>query len=375
MARLESKVDLMHVATPAVVCERLRDFLAIPENCVALDPCCGTGEALATILSGRGRGFGVELDLRRAKEAEKRLHKVMACAVQDARISNGTFGLVFCNPPYDDSMNGRLENVFLERCLRYLKPGGVLVFVVKHSHYTGATCRKLAEDCEDFLHWRFPDPFFDGPDLAYRQTVLICRRKRDGSSSGDPKIVAELRYTLGKQLDPFFPDVNALYAVPPGNMPGIFVPGELSPELILDIMQSSPIARTPPKRGDLYGRPPLPLKVGHQALLLASGAIDGVYCKEADGSDVHVAKGTVRRSERKEKMLAYDNRNQPTVLIRETMGFEIIVRTLTPDGVIHDVTPPPPEEPPVEIVDPDELERKTKAVSYTHLTLPTTERV
>lgn len=332
MARPEARLDLLHVPTPLSLCRQIGTFLDVPTNVVALDPCCGNGDALEALTSGRGSRYGIELDLRRSREAGQRLTRAICCDTFEARISHQAFGLILLNPPYDDSTMGRLEDAFLERAVNWLRPGGVLVFIVKQAHYRSELSRLISRHFEDIRHWRFPAPFFDGPDLAFHQTVLIARRKLHSSLA--PEVMTKLMEDRTRDLEPFMPPEGETYRVPAGVQPQTFVAGCLTPEALEEIVQGSTLRRIPATRGDMTGRPPLPLKKGHQALVLASGLIDGVY---GEGPTLHVSKGTVRRSETAESSVEYDDDSRPTVTVKTTMGFEIIVRALTTDGRIHDI--------------------------------------
>lgn len=344
MARLESQADLNHVPTPDVVCDRLAEFLDIPPGVHALDPCCGSGAALRRIVGPDAKCYGIELDVIRARNAQARLDRVLCCAAQEAKLSHGAFGLIVLNPPYDISIGGRLELTFLERSVNWLMPGGVLVFIIKRPMYTGRFCSVLARNFTDFEHWRFPDPYYDGPELAFGQTVLVCRRKHPASADPDRATWLEKN-----ALDPFFPPGHR-YAVPLGAAPMVFVTGHLTEQAALDLMAQSPVKRIPSKRSRYSDRSPLPLKRGHVALMLASGLIDGVYRGRA-GKPTHVAKGTVRRAENQDTKVSFDNSGKATVIIKETQGFEIVIRALTSDGDIHDIAAPkrPPE--PAQITD------------------------
>lgn len=349
MARLESQADLMFVPTPDAVCDRLAEFLDVPAGVHALDPCCGTGAALRRVVGDRGKLYGVELDVARARAAESKLDRVLCCAAQESKLSNGSFGLVLLNPPYDISLGGRLELVFLERAVNWLTPGGVLVFIIKRPMYTGRFCATLSRHFTDFHHWRFPDPYFDGPDLAFGQTVLVCRRKVPAAVDEASRVRLE-----SEVLEPFFPP-SERYPVPAGLEPTIFVTGHLTPEAALELMQVSKVRRVPPRRLVWDDRSPLPLRTGHVALMLASGRIDGAY-RARNNKPTHVAKGTVRRAEGSDTKVSYDSRGNPTVILRDTQGFEIVIRAITADGTLHDIAAPKPPKMDAQIETDDEEE-------------------
>lgn len=74
----------------------------------ALDPCAGTGEALAVIASALGaETYGSELHDGRAKAASERLDRVLHTSAFSTRLAHGAFSLLFANPPYDQDTETR----------------------------------------------------------------------------------------------------------------------------------------------------------------------------------------------------------------------------------------------------------------------------
>lgn len=333
MARPQSQVDLMHVPTPGVIIDRLRELLEIPPGVRALDPCCGDGSALAA-LNPKGENYGIELDQARAASAEDVLGRVLACSMQEARVGHQAFGLVLLNPPYDASVEGRLEGVFLDRCSRYVAPGGVLVLIIKETMYP-CVLRHLCRYFEPIGHWRFPDPYFDGPELAFGQTCLVVRRLHDLSWEHDTRSYAEL-IGLGS-LEPMPEAFDEGHQVPIGHDPQIFLPGSLSERDLATLLSASPLAPKrmvmPPAVGG--GRPPLPLKQGHISLVLASGLVNGVY---GEGPLLHIAKGTIVRDEKIEHIDDVTVGGKAAVIERKTDFFNIVIRALRPNGEIHDLS-------------------------------------
>jgi len=116
--------------------QRMRRFLQFPnEPASALDPCAGTGAALAAITENSGsRRYGIELDAHRALEARTTLDEVIQGNAFDAKAPVESFSLLYLNPPYDfevgEGKNQRMEKLFLEEFFRWLKPGGVLAMVI-----------------------------------------------------------------------------------------------------------------------------------------------------------------------------------------------------------------------------------------------------
>ena len=150
-----------------------------------LDPCCGAGEALSQLAEclGRPNGlpietFGVELHRDRAEEARGILDHSLASDLFRTSMANGSFGLLYLNPPYDWDAGDekRVEHRFLTHCTRYLAEDGLLVFIVPRSRLA-VSARYLATHYQTLRCWAFPRPERE----AYDQVVLMGYRKADPS--------------------------------------------------------------------------------------------------------------------------------------------------------------------------------------------------
>jgi hypothetical protein len=63
MARIAARLKLGYYPLVENEAKRIRQFLQFPNSCAAIDPCAGTGRALALIACDTGaRLYGIELD-------------------------------------------------------------------------------------------------------------------------------------------------------------------------------------------------------------------------------------------------------------------------------------------------------------------------
>ena len=90
--------------------------------------------------------------------------------------------MLYLNPPYDwesgESNNQRLEAVFLEHSYRWVKAGGVLLFVIPLLRL--AKCaRLLSEHFTDLRVFRLTEPAC----LQYKQIVVLATRRKRHSRS------------------------------------------------------------------------------------------------------------------------------------------------------------------------------------------------
>ena len=120
---------------PVAEAKRLKNWLTFPENFSALDPCVGDGVAFTHLLQSVAcNRYGIEVDANRAEQARALGIETLQANTMDVRCPPEAVSLLYLNPPYDweagEGNNQRLEFVFLEHTCRWLKAGGVLLFVI-----------------------------------------------------------------------------------------------------------------------------------------------------------------------------------------------------------------------------------------------------
>src|SRR5262249_3408511 len=140
--RLAAQAKLgFYPAPPEAVAEAMK-YLRGPafEMGFALDPCAGKGEALAQLCRGLGlRPLAIELDEKRAEDCHRNLttdhldgKRRAAASFFGWSASALSFSLGWVKPPFDDEVGGgmRTEHTFLQRATQWLRPGGILCFVI-----------------------------------------------------------------------------------------------------------------------------------------------------------------------------------------------------------------------------------------------------
>ena len=133
--RVHGKTKLGFFPLPIVEAKRLKNHLSFASECSAIDPCIGDGVAFSALLQGSlARRYGTEIDADRAAQAKALGIEALQANTLDVRCPAESVSLLYLNPPYDweagQSGNQRLEQVFLEHTYRWLKLGGVLIFVI-----------------------------------------------------------------------------------------------------------------------------------------------------------------------------------------------------------------------------------------------------
>lgn len=290
MARLRSQAQKGYYKTPPHLIPLMAKHLRVignPENARILDPCAGKGEALDLLGEALGLDrkqlYANELDEERFKDCQALgINAVCGDAIDELRVSPRTFGLLYLNPPYDDEGNleGRTEAKFLKSTFQYLCQNGTLIYVVPESVLAKQEVAKvLPIMLKDVTVFRFPEEDYK----PFKQVVLIGRKMRGESRMFIDQYNAALAspITLG--------DDGPTYIVPEtGKLNLNFYSHNLTPDQLGQFvsmntadkfMREGLTAGVETKVSTL-----MPLRSGHQALMLASGMMDGAYEDPSTGN-------------------------------------------------------------------------------------------
>jgi hypothetical protein len=277
--------------------ERIRRFLLFPESSSAIDPCVGDAVAFEAITSDtQVLRYGIELDAYRAEQARQRIPNIIQGNTLEVHCAVECFSLLYLNPPYDwvlgPADSRRTEPAFLSHTYRWLKPGGVLVFVIPGG--------RLAE-CSQILATHFRDVRvfrLEAPEcLRYKQVVLfgVRRSRRERERLTDSDITRARLYYASLARNPFQAPVlpsepETRYDVPPSG-PAQLVYRGLPLDEVEDLLPQSAAYR---QAGRILfaepvsatGRPLTPLHAGHVGLLACSGLLNGIF---GSGDGRHVS--------------------------------------------------------------------------------------
>ena len=213
----------------------------------------------------------------------------MQCSVE-------CFGLLYLNPPYDWTLgpadSRRTEQAFLSHTYRWLKPGGVPLFVIPGD--------RLA-DCSQILSKHFRDVRvyrLEAPEcVRYKQVIVIGARRsrRERERLTDSDITRARLYYAGLARNPFQIPVlpsepEAQYDVPASG-PAQLVYRGLPMDEVEDLLPQSSAYRQAGRAlfaepVSAAGRPLTPLHAGHVGLLACSGLLNGIL---GSGEQRHIA--------------------------------------------------------------------------------------
>lgn len=319
-----------------------------------LDPTCGEGKILDQLSAPfkadeeiEIETYGVEIDKGRAALAEELLDTVFNCPIESMVIQNNAFGFIFLNPPYDHTVKGidddkseRKEFIELQRASRYLQPDGVLAFVIPSYRFADKQiARFLSTHFERSAIMRFTDE--DYPD--FKQCIFIGHKKSSVVKTTNEKMMT---FLLNMEDESFVLDnvtsISDFIGASEWTIPNTKQPIRTFYSRIEDkknyyegILHSTGFEafknRTKPKELEIGGQPILPLNAGQMALLLASGAVNGMI---GTGENLHLVQGMEIVGTKTETEDMVSPKGNVTTKTVESTTRTVSVKVLTPNGVI-----------------------------------------
>lgn len=296
-----------------------------------LDPCAGEGKAIGQL----GRILGCPQSSLHAIELDDSRSEILRANIPEARIlapadffgcraSCGSFSFIWLNPPFDCSYGGyRVEDEFLRQATEWLRPGGVMALVCPEDvveEYSN-TRQHFTRHYENVTVIPFPEahrPFCEV--IVFGHKRLKPNINRDSGRIPWESVLASEGFR---------------YHLPPGTGPRRFEKVEPTEAELQRMLVSSPLrsylkapTNTP------VPSPPLPLGIGHVALLLASGHLDGVV--QPKGKLPHVVRGTSRKHSFVSDVTDTENDDGSTTT-RTTISerIDLVIRTVDCSGRIR----------------------------------------
>lgn len=351
--RNEGVAKMGYYPTPLTMMKKIRDRLTCTGACRLMDPCCGEGDALAelAIVSSAFESvtYGIELDGHRAQAAQEKIHHVVHCGYERARVEQASMQLLFLNPPYDaqsglGGLEMRKELIFLRDLYKLLAPDGILVFVIPRYTLGPEMVNALLHRFTDLAVYRFDDKEYQ----AFRQVVVFGRRRKKNLTSAKEMTEADRQVknemlVYGKDMEQSMPYLDEpdgrTWRIPSASdmeTPILFRGYVLDEaELRLDLAQSDvfKIAENLLLSTDTQSslkRPLLPFRRTHMATLIAAGALNGAV---GVGQNRHMVVGMTRKVVNRDIVKNEDG--SETVI--DTESYITAVRTIQPDGTILDL--------------------------------------
>lgn len=342
--RNAGRLKLGYYPLPLPEAQRLRTYLVFPKKSFsALDPCVGDGGAFEILVQqSAALRYGVELDAYRTEQARGRGIEVLQGDTLEVQCRVDSLSFIYLNPPYDFEVgktdNQRMELVFLRHTGRWLKPNGILFFVIPKGQLSRCA-RTLAEHFEQIRVYRLTDP----DSVKFNQIAVLAIRRSRERRLRDEELESHTRQieTISEtELGPLMDVPEYQYRVPESE-PAVFIYKGLPLDEIEDKLAESSAYRQVKRillreHGAVHGRPLTPLHGGHVGLLCTAGMLNGVF---GQGELRHVAHWQSRKYTQtwKEEDEGKDVRH-----IREYFSHECAI--LWANGTTQVLTHEPPME-------------------------------
>ena len=241
--------------------------------------------AFNALLEGApARRYGIEIDAYRTEQARSLGIDVVQANTMDVRCPLESISLLYLNPPYDweagQSGNQRLELVFLEHTYRWLKPEGVLVFVIPQGRLKPCA-RLLADHFKNVRVYRLGNP----DCVRFKQIAVLAARRKRTERLDDRALVQTERYLEGLSTQDELPDpteeAEATYSIPasgPTELTNSGIPLDEVEDLLVRSSAYRQVRRVLiHEQSNVRGRPLTPLHGGHVGLLCTAGLLNGVF--------------------------------------------------------------------------------------------------
>lgn len=350
-------------------CERICRLFSFSteEETSVLEPSIGNGMAvkLATdaLNNEKIRIFGVEINAEVAEQLQRdTLYEAVLKAdfLKDVMITNSCFSFVFANPPYMNDYSferslgmksERMEYQFLEKCTTYIKPHGILCWIIPYrifieDYYIGYMMSRY----EILKVYKMDDKEF----AKWGQVVIIAERRAYSLSGCLKEDRIKMQEALKLEDIPYLPyevgDEEKI-VVPPSAAnkvvnfkPKVFDANQAEewvkqhPEVV-EPLNAHIRAKTGIKKsigGDVYTPPREPSKASI-ALLAACGVGNGLV-GSVEEKNLHLQRGSVTI----EKKCVVDekvgtNGTKSAVMTERSYSVtrQILIES---DGTIRDIT-------------------------------------
>jgi hypothetical protein len=284
MARLESRAILGYLEIDPKHYEALISLVAPATPATRyLDPFAGEGKFLAASAQAWNvTPYANELDEQRALQCIERFgaKQAVQCDVERLRASNGAFGIIWANPPYDHDKTSegskRVEFQYLRHVWKWGAEGAIIMWCIYRQHITEEAAAFLAKNSHQVNVWALP-----GKHLGeYDQIVVVAIK----GNQLNPNTLYQ--HILQQKQQPRVLAVQGepLYRMPPVVRTGkfVFAPDVIDPQQGLRLIEEhgawqshgfQALLEIPPQPSPL--EPVVAPRPGHMALVLAGGVANG----------------------------------------------------------------------------------------------------
>lgn len=330
------------------MCKRIGYLFDFPDEEVSIiEPSIGDGTALMAVLGRTDKEekrtvFGVELNTETYKQKLKDNPLIDYCLNADflngIKMSHGSFGFCFANPPYAVDEGGeRMEKRFIEKLHPYMKAGAPIAYVIPYATLMEEKFAKsFVARFQPVACFKFDDEIYK----QFHQVVLIGVRRREMGYLHDTYISF---FNSVKELEklPYLPkspdEVGKKLSAVPSKAANIeyfttlvFNRKEAGEQIYRSSLHNRLSDYTVPEySAAAIGQPPIPLKKDLLYLLAVSGGGQGLVGGE--DNDLHLQRGVAKVVTTSESK--YDADKGKAIIV-ENSHTQICLNIIESDGTI-----------------------------------------
>ncbi|PEE63428.1 DUF6094 domain-containing protein [Bacillus thuringiensis] len=319
-----------------------------------LDPTCGEGEILMQLkkeIKGASKNtiklYGCEIDLERSNKAKTLLDSVLYSSIENCVIENNYFSLVFSNPPYDNTIKGiedrkseRKEFIELRRSTRYVRPNGLLIFVIPGYRFSD---RKISK----YLSMNFRDAkvlkFSSENYQRFKQCVFIGRKRASASKTLDEHLYNSLQQMSNESYIENnvstikeYASNNKRWSIPTvsNNEPRIFYSKIDDKQDYYEAFHKSTgfqqFLNGLKKQDPVFEENPiLPISEGMLAMMITTGGVNGIL---GEGGSLHLLQGQENVEQVTDEEVFYHEKGNKTTKHTTRTKRTVSIKALTPTG-------------------------------------------
>lgn len=278
------------------------------------------------------------------EESKPRVDRLILGQVKGSIISNNAFDIVYANPVISVTTKlnaagkpkAKNEEFILNSAIRYLKPGGLLIFQVPFYAINPNMFLTLARNLKQIQIIKYnTDDDSHGGKVTLKYVTIMGTKTTNFSYSEKFNELVNLTHdniptVLQEEYNLDLPsaEINLFRG-------SILDESELNDIVLNDGLFEDFFKSIDNNHSEEDRRPLLPFNIGQVGLILSSGSLDGVV--EEDGGTVHIIKGmTIKETDTTTEHIVENGRTiaQST----ETIRNKVQITALGADGTIYNLT-------------------------------------
>lgn len=308
-----------------------------------LEPNCGSGATFEYINSycSNVLTYGTE-KTNQITVARQSATKVGKGDFKGSKIKNDAFDVAIAKCCIHSDMDknlkfgsvGKIEKDFIMSMHRYLRPSGVVLFVIPFYRMHKDICEHIAKYYDGVKVYRTVGQNWNEKHCLY----IYGQKSRDRVMNEDTYNTLRKCYNP-ENIEPFDPyNMSLDYRLPSSHIAiDLFKGSQIDMEELHEIVNTSGAleaffeSQKIEKIGQTSTRPLLPFNIGQLGLVLTSGCLDGII-DEGDGN-YHLVKGKVSKRSDTES-----NIDDTTINESETISNRVEINILLPTGEFKTLT-------------------------------------